>query len=333
MNLAALNLAASSALLLAAGAAQAESTSSRDLEGLKAYQERRYRDAVEILRDDLSRHPLPTSAFTLGLAFEQLGDWLKAADAHRLALGLAVVGTDEEQHLQLRARQDAAEQLASLEKRIPKLTIRVEGAAAEAVDVTLDDMPLSLVARSAPVAVNPGTHLLKATCRRSSETQSTSVAARAMATTPVTLEIHCREAASEAARHGVTSASRAPAREDARRLGTWDWLGIGVAGAGVGVLGTGTYLLAAALGNKHDAEPHCQGDYCDPQGKALRDSAARQGRQATACAIGGGSLLLLGVSVFVASRAGWLGARAEPAVSFDVDVKHGGVSAMVAHRF
>jgi hypothetical protein len=111
----------------------------------------------------------------------------------------------------------------------------------------------------------------------------------------------------------VASSGQSPAPNDAsaksaehapagKPWGVAEWAGVAMVGAGAIALGTSGYFLASALSHKKDAEPHCQGNYCNATGLSERETAAEKGNVATALSITGGALVAAGVVTFFVGR-------------------------------
>lgn len=320
MNRLALRSALIGVLLLATSAAGAQEPAA-DLRGLAAYRDGRYEEAIEILKEDLETHPLATSAYTLGLALEKIGRWRDAIDAQRRAIAIVPRGADVDVALQRQARSDAKRRLDALERRIPKLTIVLEGAAPDAVMLRLDDVELSLAALGRGLTVDPGRHRLTGRCRTGEGAQTKIVVLAPEANETIRFALDCGIERASTAHAQTASAAGANRTPSSPSWGALEWSGIGVAGAGVIGLGIGGYLLGSALAKKSDANHDCVGDECGPEGVLLRARAVEQGRQATAFAIGGGALAVAGAALFTIGRLNARG-REHAAISFGIDVEH-----------
>jgi hypothetical protein len=99
----------------------------------------------------------------------------------------------------------------------------------------------------------------------------------------------------------TASPTRAPA-VDAKRWGTLEWTGVGLAGAGVVGLGVGGYFLGSALSNNSDSSKDCVGNVCGAEGADARRAAVTDGNRATIFAIAGGVLVAGGATVFIIGR-------------------------------
>jgi hypothetical protein len=147
------------------GEEEATDGNERMAEGLKAFDEGKYESAAKLLLEDLKSNPWPSSAYYAGLSLEKLGRLLEAAKLYRKALDLELP-TDpiEVTQMQKRAQQKAKEQLAEVNKRIPTLTLHVEGAPPAKVAVTVDDVLLPVSSLAKPRPLDPGSHRVEGRC-------------------------------------------------------------------------------------------------------------------------------------------------------------------------
>ena len=147
------------------GEEEATDGNERMAEGLKAFDDGKYESAAKLLLEDLKSNPWPSSAYYAGLSLEKLGRLLEAAKLYRKALDLELP-TDpiEVTQMQKRAQQKAKEQLAEVNKRIPTLTLRLEGAPPAKVAVTVDDVLLPASSLGKPRPLDPGSHRVEGRC-------------------------------------------------------------------------------------------------------------------------------------------------------------------------
>lgn len=124
--------------------------------GVSAYRAGDYESASEKLEKAYELLPVPSLALWSARALVQRGLWTRAAERYLTARRLALGPGDPK--IQLESRQAAASERAALMPRIPSLRVRLEGARAEEVDVSVDGsaLPRLLVGENWPV--NPGTH-------------------------------------------------------------------------------------------------------------------------------------------------------------------------------
>lgn len=189
----------------------------------------------------------PITLVEVGKSQIDLGQLVEARDT-LLAVNRLPLAKDENDQ-SAKARADARDLAARLEKRIPSLTFKVVGVDTAGVTVTIDGEAVPKGTLELPRKVNPGKHAIAATYQTSEKKQAVEVAegARKVVTfefTPTAATLPAKEpatgkdpappAAGDAA--APTSATRDTIRTR-RSAPTADsnvmWVGIGVAGAGV----------------------------------------------------------------------------------------------------
>jgi hypothetical protein len=222
-------------------------------QGLKALQEGRYQDAVDLCTRAESLMHAPTHLLLIARAQTKLGHLVEAQEAYIKI---------ERDHLDPKAprafvdaQAAAADERAALAPRVPTMKLTVEGADLADVQLTLDGSPFpnALVGMASPI--NPGSHTIVAK-------------APAAAADPVTVTI------AEGARENVTITMKstgtteappapeatpeepAPAETSASngglKAGGWIGLGIGVAG-----LAAGTFFVVENHNDRNDANALC----------------------------------------------------------------------------
>jgi hypothetical protein len=96
---------------------------------------------------------------------------------------------------------------------------------------------------------------------------------------------------------GVTSMMpEAPAETPVveNRGGLQRGIGWFLVGAGAVGVGSAAYFTTQWLSYRHQADPHCAGNLCDPVGTQLRSNGTTQGRAAIVAGAGGGVALIVG---------------------------------------
>ncbi|MBN1607003.1 MAG: tetratricopeptide repeat protein [Polyangiaceae bacterium] len=232
-------------------------------EGLKAFDEGEYESAAQLLLEDLKRNPWPTSAYYAGLSLEKLGRLLEAAELYQKALDLEPP-TDpaEVAQMQKRAQEKAKKQLAEVNRRIPSLTLRLEGAAPQDVAVTVDDVPVPASSLGKPVPLDPGRHHVRGRCG-DEVVKPPAVKLDEEAKQEIVLRFECGKPKPagapkpprklpEAERNGESSSN------SVRTLG---WIAVGAGSAGVALWGAaGTFGLVRLRSLKDegcDESSHC----------------------------------------------------------------------------
>jgi len=101
-------------------------------------------------------YPAPTAALGLARSLEATGKWVKATETfHRI---LRRTPDDDAPKAFDLARRAARKELNELQTRMPKLVIAVEGAAADAVVVTIDGAVVPAAALGVERPTDPGPH-------------------------------------------------------------------------------------------------------------------------------------------------------------------------------
>jgi hypothetical protein len=189
------------------------------------------------------------------------------------------------------ARADyCAEQLARTEQRVPRLTIRLDGAAPPDTTVTRDGIDFG-ASLGVPLPVELGPH---------------KIAARAWGYAPREVEVEVPEGESlevvvapgppvASGAPGQGGAAREPAPRGASALRPVAYF---AAGLGVVGLGVGTAFGVRALTAGSDASRHCDGDVCDSAGASARSDEQTAGNAATVGLVSGALLLTAGAAVY-----------------------------------
>jgi hypothetical protein len=271
------------ALLLGANAlAEGSSTTPSDkmASGLEAYEKGQYEAAAQLLRDDLKSNPWPTSAYYAGQSLEHLGKLVQAAELYQQALDLVPpAGTAEYDQIQKRAQEDARQRLAEIKERIPRLTLRLEGASSERVTVTVDGTSVPTSSLDEPLRLNPGSHQVVGRCGEE-VVEPPAVKLAEKQQDELVLRFQC-ERPTPAAAPAPTSTSTpkaAPVAPPPPEQGsgastgrTLGWVAVGVGSAGValwGVTGVMGWLKLRTLKDEGcDQNSHCYPSQEDGVGK------------------------------------------------------------------
>jgi hypothetical protein len=164
----------------------------------------------------------------------------------------------------------AQSQLKELEQVLSFVTVRfVNGASVD--DVKVDGTPLDRASLATPIALDPGKHTFLFggtghTPRAVDIDVALGPSTQVLDVQPLPLAPAAPVATRDAPRtepKGAIKGEGFPRKPTAIALGA-----LGVVG-----LGVGTYFGIVASGKKSDAEPHCMGKFCDPDGLALQDDA------------------------------------------------------------
>jgi hypothetical protein len=270
--------------------------------------------------------PAPGTLLSVADCAERRGK-LATARLHYLDLIELVPPSDPRRALAEKKARD-------LEKRIPRLTVRLARDAPEGTRVLRDGAPLGAAALGSPLPVDPGAHLLETsapgrlTARldlslREGETREVSVAPGlpepAPAASPTPPPSSAPPALSASAPPATSSA--APTVSNAtptptavlRGNRTAGWLLVGGGGVAVGV---SMLLGLQVLDRKETVEAHCRNKECDQEGLDAASSGRSYATASTltfvlgAAAAGVGTYLLLTSSPRAEVSAGLGGIRA-----------------------
>lgn len=139
-----------------------------------------YQGAIDRIREAQKHARPPTFTRFEAQAHEKQGKLLEAQRLYRAVADLQL--PKDAVPAWVNAQEGARKELKALTPRIPKLEIRVSGAEASALAVTLDGAPFDVAQLGRPVPQNPGAH---------------TIVVRANDRPPVTKEVLLREGASE----------------------------------------------------------------------------------------------------------------------------------------
>jgi hypothetical protein len=209
-------------------------------EGLRALQEGRYSDAVDLCTRAEALMHAPTHLLLIARAQTKLGHLVEAQEAYikiereHLAPGAPRAFMD--------AQAKATEEEAQLAPRVPTLRVDVVGADAKDVEVTLDgvSLPNALIGLAGPV--NPGSHTLRAkTSVAAADPVTVTILEGAKQTARLTLTPLPASAAApaDAAAPPVAPAAGEPGAgvgPSGLRTGGWISIGLGVAGVAAGTV-------------------------------------------------------------------------------------------------
>ncbi|WP_437314174.1 tetratricopeptide repeat protein [Sorangium sp. So ce385] len=218
-------------------------------EGLALYDGGDYRAALERFdrADALVR--APTMGRMAGLCLQKLGRLVEARE-RLLAVSRTELGPEASDAFRKAVTRAAAE-AAALDSRIPKLSIRLSGAAPDEVQVTLDGKPIPAAMIGVSRLTDPGRRTLEG--RRGSEVVREELDLKEGQSAEIALTFGSAVAPGLRPGDGgggQEGGGRAPA-QDGSTLRTLGWVGVGVGGAGL-VLGGVT--LGLALSARGDLE-------------------------------------------------------------------------------
>jgi hypothetical protein len=193
----------------------------------------------------------------------------------------------------------AAEQLARVDRRVPRLTLRRSAAAPPEMGVKRDGADVSASSQDLPLPVEPGSH---------------DITIVAPGYWPRSITIELAEAESKEiilepgaplpsqAHDEPAPAARVEIRDRAARPGGLGPLRVGAIAVGAGGvigLGLGSVWGVQAISGKSGRPGVCNGDVCDAQGARVRRDALTAGDESTVAFIVGGALVATGVVLWV----------------------------------
>jgi len=261
-------------------------------QGYALKQEGNCREALVHFTRSYRLDPKPKAILNMADCEQRSGDLLSARDH-------AIEGRDlarEKKSTELVAL--AGEQIAALERRLPKLTIALAPDAPPGTAVMLDGGRIDAVALGGAISVNPGAHVVTAlTAGRLEHTMKVELAEEATQTIVLS--------------PGPPIGASEPAGGDRKRggpfaaMGTQKILALGAAGAGVAGLVVGV-VAGLAAGSKHDVlAGECPDGRCPASAQGDLDSF--HGLK-TASTVG----YVLGVAAVAGGAALWLTAPRAP---------------------
>jgi hypothetical protein len=235
----------------------------------------------------------------------------KLVEASERYLELARLELGEgDQKVQQRALEDAAQELAELSKRVPSITIAVEGAKANEVTLGLDGAALSSAIVNEARPVNPGRHVV--TGSRGSEQVQTAMQVKEGDHAQTSLAFHAAVGAPVATR--VESPKAVPeTRPEPTLAGSSSWNAGKTTAVALGVLGVAGGIVAAIELSKFQARQSqadilCHKTCGEPShsvAKSLLDESLRDRSLAiVAGAVGGACILAGGILWFASSDSG-----------------------------
>jgi hypothetical protein len=250
-------------------------------EGLRAFQEGRFQDAVDLCsRAEVLMHA-PTHLLLVARAQAKLGHLVEAQEAY-FRIKREHLAADAPRAF-VDAQASANEEQAALAPRVPTLKVNLEGASAKDVTLTIDGqgVPSALIGLARPI--NPGQHTLAARSP-TAESDPATVMVPEGASQAISLTLHPVAAAASASAASVPAAGpdATPAPSEPRessggggglRIGGWIGIGVGAVGAVVG-----TVFVLKNHSDLNDANALCGSGACpqskQPQIESLDSSAS-----------------------------------------------------------
>ena len=219
------------------------------LSGVEAYQAGDYDVASNRLEKAYSLINVPSLGLWSARALAKRHLLVEAANRYFEVVGLQVPQGDAA--VQQQAQADARTELEQLRPQIPKLTIRVVGAEAADVTLTIDGQAVSSGIIGKPRLVNPGAHQVEA--RLLAAQKSTTVVTDVGQEAAVVFDF------SPPAKHEKPD-EKSGSLSTQRTLG---WVGIGAGGVGI-ALGSVMGGLAFSKHSSIEDSGACNANHCPP---------------------------------------------------------------------
>ena len=233
--------------------------------GVEAYQAGQFAVASEKLEKAYAVLHAPSLGLWSARALVKRDKLIEAAERYVEVSRLVIAGGDVE--VQKKAQADAHTELEATQAITPTVTIRVQGAEANAVALKIDGASVSSGLLGEPTPLNPGRHRIEGQLGEARAEQEVSLQQRDEK--DVLLRFEAAGAASAAAAAtpespptsdsppgAPTSASSSPRR-------TLAWVAVGAGAAGI-VVGGVVAGLAASKRKSLDANPLCADDHSCP---------------------------------------------------------------------
>ena len=261
-------------------------------EGRAALEAKDYATACPKLEESMRLDPHVGTLISLAQCDEGLAKIALARTHWQQAVDLARAYGDSREAF-------AAEQLARVDLRVPRLTLRRSATAPPEMSVKRDGADVSPSSQDLPLPVEPGSHDItivapgywpRSVTIELAEAESKEVILEPGA--PLPSPAHAEPA--PAARVETKEPTARPAGLSALRVGA-----IAVGAGGLVGLGLGSVWGVQAISGKSGRPGVCDGDVCDAQGARVRRDALTAGDESTVAFIIGGALVATGVVLWV----------------------------------
>jgi tetratricopeptide (TPR) repeat protein len=237
-------------------------------EGAAAFNDARYKEAVDLFTKAESLMHAPPHLLYLARAHAKLGQFVKAREAY-LRVTKEQLAPNAPQAFR-EAQTTAQKELNAINPKIGSLEIKVEGAeAAKDLAIKIDGNPIAAVLVGVPQPVDPGEHRVEASATGfRAQPQTVRLGDGEKASTVLKLEVDPNAAPAAAGPHAAPAAAgaasgAAPVRDtsvsmdttssgNGMRIGSYVAFGVGAVG-----LGLGTVFLLKAGSKRSDADALC----------------------------------------------------------------------------
>ncbi len=258
-------------------------------EGKAAAKNKDWAVACAKFQESHSREPAPGTLLNLADCEENRGQLTLAISHFEAAARMVKPGDERAEY----ARQRSF----AIDRRAPKLTLRLHPSTPEGTTVERDGSPVAATQIGAPIAVDPGAHTLVVRAPGRTEIRG-SVNVRDGETREIELT------AGMPIPMGTTTPSK-PTTKDAPatsiepsdgslRTLAFVSLGVGAVGLGVGIVGG-----LVTMGAKSSADQHCPTNGCDPDGLAAESRGKTWSAISTVGFIAGGVGLAAGAGLLL----------------------------------
>jgi hypothetical protein len=289
-------------------------------EGAQAFNEGRFKDAVDLFTKAESLMHAPPHLLFTARAHAKLGQFVKAREAYLKIVKEQLAPNAPQAFRDAQAAAD--EERKQVEPHIGRLTIKVEGAeGAKDLVVAVDGQPLPSVLLGVPQPTDPGDHTVTATAtgfKAAPVTASLKDAGQAAVTVKMTVDESAPPpAAPAAAPPSAPVAATAPSGAPPSDSGSGNGLRIGsYVGFGVGAVGValGTVFVLKSSSKRKDADKAATaldaqcGKLCDAESPEAKNVASLDDDARSAKTLGivgyvvGGLGVAAGVTLFVLSN-------------------------------
>ncbi|XYH92717.1 tetratricopeptide repeat protein [Sorangium sp. So ce1128] len=281
-------------------------------EGLEALEKKDYAAAAELFARADARYHAPTLVLGLARAQVGLGRLVAARETYQRIVHEGVP-RGAPPHM-AKAVEDAKQEMAALEARVPSILITVSGPADPTV--TLDGVPVAREALGQKRPVDPGEHTVRASASGYvAREMKLTIREGDAAAAPLVLMPEPPERRSEPARsHGAPAAGEAPRADAPPRQGGEPpdqgsqrggslraTLGVISLGAGIGALGMGAGMAGVALADDADLQELCPGFRCPSWEQSRVEGYDRARKLAVGALAAGGVCAGAGVTLLLAS--------------------------------
>jgi hypothetical protein len=255
------------ALVTFAGTASAQTDEQRAgarslaTEGAQAFNEGRFKDAVDLFGKAESLVHAPPHLLFMARAHAKLGQFVKAREAYMKIVKEQLPANTPQAFRD--AQVTAEEERKQVEPHIGRLTIKVEGAeTAKDLNVAVDGQPVSTVLLGVPQPMDPGNHSVTATAT-GFKAAPVSVTLKDAGQAAVSIKMEVDESvplptaapvATPTSTQVTMAPTGAPSSDSAGgsnnlRIGSYVGFGVGVAG-----LALGTVFVLKSASNRSDAD-------------------------------------------------------------------------------